>query len=153
VPYPQPLAALWQRLRSEGRAINLTLSETWTREIQVLPGRTHPVMTTSAASGYLLVGTTTAPASAKVAEARLRKTRTQLFPRAFPEDAAVAGAEPVPAETEPTPADADLVGVVEPAATEASNAEAMDADDGAVVEEEEEEKGDGESANKRARTM
>ena len=33
------------------------LADTWTREYQVLPGRTHPLMTTSATSGFLLSGT------------------------------------------------------------------------------------------------
>jgi tRNA (adenine-N(1)-)-methyltransferase non-catalytic subunit len=36
--------------------INLQLSDTWTREYQVLPGRTHPEMSMSAGSGYLLTG-------------------------------------------------------------------------------------------------
>ena len=119
----------------------------------MLPGRTHPVMTTSAASGYLLVGTTTAPASAKVAEARLHKTRAQLFPRAFPEGTTAPGAEPVPAGSAPPAAEAEPAGA---SAVDATEAEAMDADDGAAVdeeEEEEEEAGDGESAAKRARTM
>lgn len=36
--------------------IDLQLNETWTRENQVLPGRTHPEMNMSACSGYLLSG-------------------------------------------------------------------------------------------------
>lgn len=36
--------------------IDLQLNETWTREHQVLPGRTHPEMNMSACSGYLLSG-------------------------------------------------------------------------------------------------
>lgn len=36
--------------------IDLQLNETWTRENQVLPGRTHPEMNMSACSGYLLWG-------------------------------------------------------------------------------------------------
>ena len=36
--------------------VDLQLNETWTRENQVLPGRTHPEMNMSACSGYLLWG-------------------------------------------------------------------------------------------------
>jgi tRNA (adenine-N(1)-)-methyltransferase non-catalytic subunit len=36
--------------------LDLQLNETWTREYQVLPGRTHPEMKMNACSGYLLSG-------------------------------------------------------------------------------------------------
>ena len=39
-------------------ALNLRLSETWMREYQVLPNRTHPEINMSGGGGYLLYGTT-----------------------------------------------------------------------------------------------
>jgi tRNA (adenine-N(1)-)-methyltransferase non-catalytic subunit len=53
----QPLAETLHHLRNANIAINLTLHEPFWREQQVLPGRTHPVMTTDAGSGgYVLSG-------------------------------------------------------------------------------------------------
>jgi tRNA (adenine-N(1)-)-methyltransferase non-catalytic subunit len=52
-----PLAALAVRLRDMGLATNLQLAETWTRELQVLPLRTHPHMSMHGASGFVLSGT------------------------------------------------------------------------------------------------
>lgn len=46
-----------QELHSRGLLGELELHETWTREYQVLPSRTHPTMMTHGASGYLLTGT------------------------------------------------------------------------------------------------
>lgn len=43
-------------LRTEAAAVQLQLSETWMREYQVLPQRTHPLMTMSGTGGYLLTG-------------------------------------------------------------------------------------------------
>ena len=37
-------------------ACKLQLSNTWTREYQVLPGRTHPTMGMSACGGFILTG-------------------------------------------------------------------------------------------------
>jgi len=52
----QPLTELYQTLLQEHTGINLDLTETWTREYQVLPARTHPLMKMSNASGFLLSG-------------------------------------------------------------------------------------------------
>lgn len=52
----QPLTRTFARLHNMEAIIDLQLNETWTRENQVLPGRTHPEMTMSACSGYLLWG-------------------------------------------------------------------------------------------------
>ena len=50
---PHPTA-----LRSTHSAVNLSLHEPWLRKHQVLPGRTHPTMTTMAGTGgYVLSGT------------------------------------------------------------------------------------------------
>jgi tRNA (adenine-N(1)-)-methyltransferase non-catalytic subunit len=46
-----------EELRSTHTAVNLSLHEPWLRQHQVLPGRTHPTMTTQAgAGGYVLSG-------------------------------------------------------------------------------------------------
>jgi tRNA (adenine-N(1)-)-methyltransferase non-catalytic subunit len=58
----QPLAEALYHLRNANMAINLSLVEPFLREQQVLPGRTHPVMTTDAgAGGWILSGTYVAP--------------------------------------------------------------------------------------------
>ena len=54
------LARLFRRLRQHNLAVNLVLAETWTRELQVLKGRTHPHMQMHAASGFVLTGTVVA---------------------------------------------------------------------------------------------
>ena len=54
----QPLADTMHVLRKRGLAVSMTISEPFLRDHQVLPGRTHPVMTTEANSGgYILSGT------------------------------------------------------------------------------------------------
>lgn len=54
----QPLADAMHVLRKRGLAVSMTISEPFLRDHQVLPGRTHPVMTTEANSGgYILSGT------------------------------------------------------------------------------------------------
>jgi tRNA (adenine-N(1)-)-methyltransferase non-catalytic subunit len=52
--YQEPLMDLYRRLK--GNVVLLQLSESWMREYQVLPHRTHPMMRTSSTSGYLLSG-------------------------------------------------------------------------------------------------
>lgn len=42
--YLEPLTACFQKLQENLMAINLRLSNTWAREFQILPGRTHPNM-------------------------------------------------------------------------------------------------------------
>lgn len=75
--------------------IDLQLNETWTRENQVLPGRTHPEMNMSACSGYLLSGikiltfrllehqqaSLKAQALLKVRKSDLLPSRMDLLPR------------------------------------------------------------------------
>ena len=55
--YIQPLYDLYGTLRTEMIAVNIQLSETWFREYQVLPDRTHPHVAMSATGGYILSGT------------------------------------------------------------------------------------------------
>jgi tRNA (adenine-N(1)-)-methyltransferase non-catalytic subunit len=52
----EPLTECFQEVQQQGVAINLRLSDTWTREYQVLPGRTHPNMTMSQSGGFILTG-------------------------------------------------------------------------------------------------
>lgn len=46
----------FRELQKQNLAINLRLSDTWLREYQILPGRTHPNMNMSQCGGYLLSG-------------------------------------------------------------------------------------------------
>jgi len=54
--YIEPLTECFRELQKQNLAINLRLSDTWTREYQVLPGRTHPSMNMSQSGGFLLTG-------------------------------------------------------------------------------------------------
>jgi len=54
--YMEPLAHCLLELQKNNLAINLRLTDTWMREYQVLPGRTHPNMYMSQNGGFLLVG-------------------------------------------------------------------------------------------------
>ena len=55
--WQQPLAECHMALQQSKQAVNLTLAESWWREYQVLPARTHPTMSTSGTGGYILSGT------------------------------------------------------------------------------------------------
>lgn len=50
----EPLTAAFRAIQPF--AINLRLSDTWAREYQVLPGRTHPKMDMSQSGGFILTG-------------------------------------------------------------------------------------------------
>jgi tRNA (adenine-N(1)-)-methyltransferase non-catalytic subunit len=52
----EPLAQCFRELQKQGLAINIRLSDTWMREYQVLPGRTHPSMSMSQSGGFILTG-------------------------------------------------------------------------------------------------
>lgn len=56
-PYQQVLGETLQYLRRDTNYLATQLTESWSRTYQVLPGRTHPLMTTSAMSGHLLHAT------------------------------------------------------------------------------------------------
>lgn len=53
-PFLQPLIETHARMRVCHEYIAVTVGEPWLRRYQVLPGRTHPEMSTSATGGYLL---------------------------------------------------------------------------------------------------
>ena len=52
--FMEPLTAAFRAVQPY--AVNLRLSDTWAREYQVLPGRTHPKMDMSQSGGFLLTG-------------------------------------------------------------------------------------------------
>ncbi|ELT95756.1 hypothetical protein CAPTEDRAFT_113381 [Capitella teleta] len=56
--YKEPLLDLYSKLKERGGIILLKLTETWFREYQVLPNRTHPLVNMIASGGYILTGTT-----------------------------------------------------------------------------------------------
>ncbi|XP_060088695.1 tRNA (adenine(58)-N(1))-methyltransferase non-catalytic subunit TRM6 [Heteronotia binoei] len=56
--YKEPLLECYTKLREKGGVVNLKLSETWLRNYQVLPDRSHPRLTMSGGGGYLLTGIT-----------------------------------------------------------------------------------------------
>ncbi|KAL6784577.1 hypothetical protein ACKKBF_B02360 [Auxenochlorella protothecoides x Auxenochlorella symbiontica] len=60
-PWMQPLAEAMHALRAEHAAVGLALQESWWREQQVLPSRTHPKMQMNHGGGFVLSGTTVAP--------------------------------------------------------------------------------------------
>ncbi|KAB5591871.1 TRNA (adenine(58)-N(1))-methyltransferase non-catalytic subunit TRM6 [Ceratobasidium theobromae] len=53
-PYIQPLIEAQSRMRPMPKYLAPSVSETWHREYQVLPGRTHPHMNMPGAGGYIL---------------------------------------------------------------------------------------------------
>ncbi|KAI0322994.1 Gcd10p-domain-containing protein [Amylostereum chailletii] len=56
-PHLQVLSELQSKMRLQGQYLAPSVTETWLRRYQVLPGRTHPMMTTSGSGGYLLHAT------------------------------------------------------------------------------------------------
>ncbi|KAI9445069.1 Gcd10p-domain-containing protein [Lactarius indigo] len=53
-PHLQVVSDLQTTLRLDPQYLAPSISESWLRRYQVLPGRTHPVMSTSGGGGYLL---------------------------------------------------------------------------------------------------
>uniref|UniRef100_A0A1B6HIR9 tRNA (adenine(58)-N(1))-methyltransferase non-catalytic subunit TRM6 n=1 Tax=Homalodisca liturata TaxID=320908 RepID=A0A1B6HIR9_9HEMI len=54
--YQEPLLALYLQLKQRNDVVNLKITETWFRPYQILPQRSHPAVTVSSSSGYLLSG-------------------------------------------------------------------------------------------------
>mmetsp|Transcript_2207 Transcript_2207/g.3699 ORF Transcript_2207/g.3699 Transcript_2207/m.3699 type:complete len:295 (+) Transcript_2207:198-1082(+) len=52
----EPLQECFHDIRKKGSACKLVLAETWNREYQFLPGRSHPAMKMTANGGYVLAG-------------------------------------------------------------------------------------------------
>jgi tRNA (adenine-N(1)-)-methyltransferase non-catalytic subunit len=76
----EPLVECFQEIQRQGLAINLKLSDTWTREYQMLPGRTHPNMNMSQNGGFLLVGIKLCPINGhnEIDEELLKEMRAKL---------------------------------------------------------------------------
>ena len=55
-PYKEPLLETYMAVKDTGKAILVTLSESWLREYQVLPDRSHPEVMMSGGGGYILTG-------------------------------------------------------------------------------------------------
>jgi tRNA (adenine-N(1)-)-methyltransferase non-catalytic subunit len=55
----EPLIDCYMKLRDRSGVANLRLTETWWRNYQVLPNRTHPEINMHNKSGFLLTGITT----------------------------------------------------------------------------------------------
>jgi tRNA (adenine-N(1)-)-methyltransferase non-catalytic subunit len=76
----EPLAECFREVQKQDLAINLRLSDTWTREYQVLPGRTHPNMNMSQSGGFILTGTKLCPETGhnELDEELLKEIRLQI---------------------------------------------------------------------------
>jgi tRNA (adenine-N(1)-)-methyltransferase non-catalytic subunit len=76
----EPLTECFHEIQRQGLAINLKLSDTWMREYQVLPGRTHPNMNMSQNGGFLLVGIKLCPVTGhnEIDEDLLKELRAKL---------------------------------------------------------------------------
>ena len=55
-PYKEPLVDAYTAVKNSGKAVMVTLNETWLRHYQVLPDRTHPEVLMSGGGGYILQG-------------------------------------------------------------------------------------------------
>ena len=79
----EPLVECFRELQKQDLAINLRLTDTWLREYQVLPGRTHPNMTMSQSGGFLLSGIKLCPDTghSDAQEDQLREIKAQVGAR------------------------------------------------------------------------
>ncbi|XP_034555450.1 tRNA (adenine(58)-N(1))-methyltransferase non-catalytic subunit TRM6 [Notolabrus celidotus] len=68
--YKEPLIECFTKLKEQGGAVDIRLTDTWVRHYQVLPNRTHPLLLMSGGGGYLLSGTTVAVDRSKPAGSR-----------------------------------------------------------------------------------
>lgn len=51
------LTEAYYHMKISDKYLNVQLTESWLRRYQVLPGRTHPQMTTTGGGGYILSAT------------------------------------------------------------------------------------------------
>mmetsp|Transcript_1718 Transcript_1718/g.2267 ORF Transcript_1718/g.2267 Transcript_1718/m.2267 type:complete len:513 (+) Transcript_1718:132-1670(+) len=63
--YMEPLIECFREIQKQGLAINLRLTDTWMREYQILPNRTHPNMNMSQNGGFILTGVKLCPTFGK----------------------------------------------------------------------------------------
>jgi tRNA (adenine-N(1)-)-methyltransferase non-catalytic subunit len=62
-PYLPVLSEVLAHTRKSTEYLNPTITESWSRTYQVLPGRTHPLMMTSGTGGYLFHATKIFPST------------------------------------------------------------------------------------------
>jgi tRNA (adenine-N(1)-)-methyltransferase non-catalytic subunit len=76
----EPLTECFRELQNQSLAINLRLSDTWMREFQVLPGRTHPSMSMSQSGGFILTGIKLCPVTGQneLDDALLQEIRNSI---------------------------------------------------------------------------
>lgn len=63
--YLEPLVECFREIQKQSLAINLRLTDTWMREYQILPNRTHPNMNMSQNGGFILTGVKLSPSHGK----------------------------------------------------------------------------------------
>lgn len=76
----EPLTECFLQLQKQQLAINLRLSDTWMREYQVLPGRTHPSMNMTQSGGFILTGIKLCPETGhnELDDSLLKELRVQV---------------------------------------------------------------------------
>ena len=77
----EPLVDCLHALKQDDIAINMRLSDTWMREYQILPNRSHPNMSMSQTGGFILTGTKLDPVQSKneIDEDILRVLRNKVM--------------------------------------------------------------------------
>jgi len=55
-PYKEPLMEAYQAIKESGKSVMVTLNESWLRNYQILPERSHPEVLMSGGGGYILSG-------------------------------------------------------------------------------------------------
>ena len=77
-PYKEPLLDAYTAIKDTGKTVLVTLSETWLRNYQVLPDRSHPEVLMSGGGGYILSGIyvdNSAPENGVAAEENVSKRK------------------------------------------------------------------------------
>ena len=76
----EPLSECFREIQKQNLAINLRLSDTWMREYQILPGRTHPNMTISQSGGFILTGIKLCPETGhnEIDDALIKEIREKI---------------------------------------------------------------------------
>lgn len=80
--YIEPLTECFKQIQTNPAllSINLRLSDTWMREYQILPNRTHPAMSMSQSGGFILTGIKLHPiyGSNEFNEEQLKEIREEI---------------------------------------------------------------------------
>ncbi|SPO35946.1 related to GCD10 - translation initiation factor eIF3 RNA-binding subunit [Pseudozyma flocculosa] len=92
-PFLQPLTECHSHLRASEEFVNISVTEPWMRRYQVLPGRTHPEMTTSATGGFILHALRVLPEGEAQAMKEARQAELEALAAAETEQGASAPAQ------------------------------------------------------------